>query len=270
MSEQTDRLTELLINFGLTDEEAKLYRYLVQYGANTALKISRELHLARTKVYRILDSLYNKRLVNQKLDGRGLKFETESFGNLELLIKDQENKINSLKNNLPVLNEELIKISSTNQADSKVLYYHGIEGLKQVTWNSLRADGELLIFEIQQMSAFLDFGFCEDVRKEFVQRKINVKELTNEKKISAWTDVKEFPTKYWQSRYVDPKKLKMEFEILIYNNVFAMYNYKEKEIYCVEIYDQYLANMQKQLFNYLWYDAKKMKLLNQNGESSIV
>lgn len=270
MSEQTDRLTELLINLGLTDEESKLYLYLVKNGANTALKISRDLHLARTKVYRILDTLYGKRLVNQKLEGRGLKFETESFRNLDLLVKDQENKLNGLKNNLPILFEELNRISRTSSFSSKILYYEGVEGLKQVTWNSLKAQSELRIFEIATMSQFLDFGFCEEVRQEFVNRKVHVRELCNQKKIAGWTNVTEFPKKYWQCRYLDPKKLAMKFEILIYNEVVCFYNYENEHIFCAEIYDSRLAEMQKQMFDFLWDSARKMRIVNENGEAVVM
>jgi len=270
VSVQTDRVLELLLGIGLSFDEAPLYLYLVKNGPNTALKISRDLHLARTKVYRILDKLEEKKLVNQQLQGRGLKFEADTYKNLELLLFEQENKLNSLKTCIPILYKDLEGLAYVPQSNSKILYYHGMNGLKQVTWNSLKAKGGLCLFELADMSAFLDYGFCEEVRQEFVNRGVHVRELSNLKKMPGWTNVLEFPKHFWSCRYIDPKKLKVRFEILIYNNVVCLYNYEGKEIFCVEIYDESLAKMQKQLFDFMWDNAKKMKILDEHGEATVL
>lgn len=135
---------------------------------------------------------------------------------------------------------------------SKVINYVGIEGLKQVTVNSLRAKGELRIFEIENMGSFLNFGFCEEVRQGFIDRNIHVKELTNQENQPAWTKVQKFVDGYWECRYVDPKVLQTHLEMVIYNDVVALYAYKEKHIFCVEIYNPNLATMQKQMFDFIW------------------
>src|SRR4051794_28718597 len=77
-------------------------------------------------------------------------------------------------------------------SQSKVVNYFGLEGLNKVTLHSLRADGELLIIEIENMSAFLDYGFSEEVRQQFVEKKIHVRELTNQKIQKPWTQVEQF------------------------------------------------------------------------------
>ena len=143
---------------------------------------------------------------------------------------------------------------------SKIINYSGIEGLKQVTLNTLRAKGELLMFEIENMSAFLNYGFCEEVRKGFVKNKIHVRELTNQKKQPAWTNIEDFVSGFWDCRYIDPKILEMHVEIAIYNDVIAFYNYKDGNIFCVEIYNKKFAAMQKQVFNFMWHYAQKVKV----------
>lgn len=88
MSDQTDSLAGSLTPFGLSLEEAKVYLFLAQSGIFSALQISREVHMARTKVYRILDKLIAKKLVSVGLDDMGKKFGANSYQGLELLVKE--------------------------------------------------------------------------------------------------------------------------------------------------------------------------------------
>lgn len=143
---------------------------------------------------------------------------------------------------------------------SKVFNYSGEEGLKKVTLNSLKAKKELLIYEIDTMNSFLNYGFSEDVRKGFIKNNIHVRELMNHPEQEKWTEVEEFVKNYWQCRYVDPKILKTNVETLIYNNVVAFYDYKDGKIFCVEIHNKKLADMQKQVFNFVWEYAQKVKV----------
>jgi len=269
MSVQTDNLFPLLKPFGLTPEESSIYLLLLSEGKKTALALSRQLHIGRTKVYRILDKLYQIGLVNQQVAERGLQFAAYDVSQLETLIKQKEIELNILKNNSSEIIKTMRQMNRNHVTDSQVRYYSGVEGLKQVTWNSLQTQNELLIMEIKDMSAFLNQQYCEKVREEFVTRKIHIRELSNQKRISAWTNVETLPNQFWQCRYLDPRELNLQFEVLIYNNVYAMYNYTDQTVFCVEIYDTKLTQMQKQLFNFLWNKAKIMKKTGHGGTCSV-
>lgn len=151
---------------------------------------------------------------------------------------------------------------------SKVINYSGLDGLKKVTLNSLKAKGELFIFEIDTMSAFLNYGFSEEVRKGFVKNKIHVKEIMNHSKQPPWTEVEEFVKDFWECRYIDPKILNTNVEILIYNDVIAFYDYRDEKIFCVEIHNKKLADMQKQVFNFVWHYGTKLKI-GKGGATSL-
>jgi hypothetical protein len=77
----------------------------------------------------------------------------------------------------------------------------------------------------------------------------------------------EMVDKYWEIRHIPAKQLKIKFEILIYNDVYVMYRYQGREIFCVEIYNQELTDMQRQIFEYMWAKARKFKVLNRQGEA---
>jgi len=270
MSDQSDKLVHLLKPFGLDTHEAEIYLLLLKNQPMTALTLSRQLHLARTRVYRILDKLIAKGLIRQKLAARGLRFEAVSHTQLEALVLLKEQEAKMLKESLPFITKELAQVAAQGKNRSKVLYYSGIEGLKQIQWNSTKAHGELLIYEIKNMAAFLEYDFCEEVRERLVENRIFVREITNQKRVEDWTEVTQLVKKYWQVRYLDPQKLEIQFEVMIYNDVYTMYSYLGNEIFCVEIYNNQLAHMQKQLFDFIWQAAAPLKIINEHGVAEVV
>ena len=271
MSENIDTTISLLSQFGVSELEAKVYLAILTGRGDTALALSRQLHLARTKVYRLLDNLLAQKLVVTRVGERGMRFVATSPSQLELLLSDREHELIRLRQSLPMLQSQLAQLSATESgAKPKVLYYHGIEGLKQVTYNSLRARGELLTYELETMNAFLSRGWAEDFRSKFVVNKIHTRSLVNATKMAAWTDVTEMVKHYWEMRHLDPRGNPFQFEILIYNNVYVMYRYTGDDIFCVEIYSQELADMQRLLFEYLWAVAKKFKVLDDHGTAELI
>ncbi|MFC1780258.1 helix-turn-helix domain-containing protein, partial [Patescibacteria group bacterium] len=139
MSKQTDKLSRLLKPFGLNEEESSIYLVLLEKGTNSALEISRLLHMGRTKVYRILEKLTEKNLINEIMDESGKKFEASSIDKLEMMIGEKENELEKLKESKDEIFKELEFFKGKKSKKSKTLYYSGLNGLKQITWNSLKA-----------------------------------------------------------------------------------------------------------------------------------
>lgn len=270
MSKNIDTLTSQLSSLGLSEEEIKVYLALVEGRGDTALALARVTGLARTRVYRLLDNLIAHCFVVTKLGGRGSRFVAAPIDSLDFLLFDREHELVKLRSLLPALKAGLSELSEKPADSSQVLYYHGLEGLKQVTYNSLRASGELLTFEIGTMNDFLSEKEAENLREKFVTNQIHTRTLTNATYLYPWTDVAEMVEKYWQIRHLAPGKHPFQFEILIYNDVYCMYRYHGSDIFCVEIHSQELADMQRQLFEYLWVGAKKFKVLDSHGAAQLL
>ena len=266
---QTDTLSKHLSNYGLTDEEIKVYLYVLENGFQSALHISRKLHLGRTKIYRILDDLTKKGLVNHKLGSRGLEFGALSYRQLEFLLIEKEKQLQGMKQSAPILYEQLEKLVPFSYQQSQVLYYSGKEGLEQVTWNSTKAKDKLRIYELSDMNAFMDYRKAELMRKRYVENKIMVHQLTNATSIPESTNIEELVTQLWEVKHIPPLEILIQFEVLIYNDVYAIYSYQGKEVFCVEIYNEQLSSMQKELFDFIWKHAKKMRILNKRGMARI-
>ncbi len=269
MSTEIDNITAHLITLGLDADESTVYLTLLQHDAISVLELSRLTKIGRSKVYRLLERLRDKNLTKSFVNESGLRFQAQPYQNLEGLIKTQEAKTAELKHSLPSVFGDIANLLSDDGMGSRLRYYSGIEGLKQITLNSLEAKDELLIYELKDMSAFLDFGFAEEVRQDLVKRKIHTRELTSLTEMPPWTKVTEQVVKFWEPRYIDPKELEVKFELLIYNNTFAMYTYLNGEIFCIEVHSKALAHMQKQLFNYVWNRATPMQKIGNEGAAAL-
>jgi|GEM_PF-444647 len=271
MSEQTDNIITLLEPFGLAAEEAKIYLALLEFGTLSALEISRKLHMGRTKVYRILDKLITYELVVNEYDEVGFKFVASPPEKLTFLIARQEGEVAALKQSLPGIQEKLGQLAGSGQPGSKVLYYRGKRGLSQVNFNLLRANGGFCSFEVSNADAYMDHDEAELLRREIVKANIHIKSITNMKYMPPFTKVTQMVRNLWEIRYIDPKEFEIKADVFIYNDVYALCHYLQGgDVFCVEMMNQELTNMQKQLFEYLWTRAKPLTILNDQGEVKLI
>ena len=152
---------------------------------------------------------------------------------------------------------------------SKIIHFEGREGLLRLTLNSLEAIGELLIYETSYASLndYLDKGKAEEIRQELLNRAIKVKEISNQPYHENYTQVRGYHERVMDIRYIDPNKLKIETELMIYNDVVVYYTVKPP-LFGVEIHDKELALMQKQIFEFVWNSAER-PMLGKNGRTSI-
>lgn len=267
---QTDNLPVLLLPFGLSDEEARIYLYLLEKRITTALNISRNLHIGRTKVYRLLDKLIDKQLVAQRVDSAGFKFVANDPEQLNLLLSKKEGELAGLRKSLPNILAVLENKAGSSQPGSQIIYYRGKNGLSQVNWNLLRAKGEFLSYEVATANVYMPNQEAEKLRRQLVERKIKTRTITNKKSIDSFTEVTDMIKCWWQIRYIDPVILNIKADIFIYNDVYAVCHYLDNnDIFCFEMHNHQLAKMQKQLFENLWKQGKKMTIVNNQGKAVI-
>lgn len=270
MSTQTDNLLALLEPFGLTQEESKIYLELLEKNTSTALSLSRSLHISRTKVYRILDKLIEKELVIQQLDSSGFKFIANDPSQLSLLLSKKESELIALQKNLPHVIDLLQSKVGSEKSGSKILYYRGQEGLSQVNWNLLKAKDQFFSYEVSTANAYLPQIEAEKLRQALVDKKIFIKTLTNKTYQEPYTEIIELVKNWWQLKHISSKTLEIRADIFIYNNVYAVCNYLDSgDIFCFEIYNENLAQMQKDIFTKLWHDAVPMLPLDDKGGMKI-
>lgn len=253
--------------YGLDEIEAKIYLHLLQSGSLSPLNLSREISINRSRIYRYIDKLVSKKLVELIMEGRGKKLKASDPGNLELLFQEKEHKAKMQREILPDLLKELIKLPAMLEKEFELRHYYGIEGIRQMLWNHLLAsDRQILAYSYQNRNEMVGKSFAEKIREEQVLRKIKLYEIENETDQGDYwyTDVSKWG-KYYNSRYIPPEILMVHQYIGIVNNTVSLINWHDKEFVGIEIENKTYAGTQRQMFWKFWdiahdYVAKDNKI----------
>jgi len=256
MNEQI--IKEQLIRFNLSETEVVLYLYLLKNGSKTPLELSREININRTKIYRLIEFLLNKKLIEKFSSERGLKIKAAPPQNLQLSILNEEEKIKNNKDIFPSLIRSLSLLPGIIHEQFEVVHYQGTEGLKQMLWNELRAK-EILVFGYENTNQFTGKKFADKFREEVVLRKIKLKEIGNSsdyknKDQSFYNNALGWEKAY-QYKQLSEKILNIKHHIIVFNNTFAIINWKDSKA-GIEVINKPLADMQRQNFWHYWKLAK--------------
>lgn len=111
-----DIIQEKLLNFGISQNESKIFVFLSKHGSKSAIEITRLLRISRTETYRIINTLQNRGMISSTID-HPVKFSALPIGKaLDLLIRtemenirmlhDQKNEIIKIWNLLPSFAKE--------------------------------------------------------------------------------------------------------------------------------------------------------------------
>ena len=133
-------IAEFLDKLGFSAEAISLYTALTQNGPLTLLEASRKANLERTKLYRLIDELKDQGLVEEIPAYKRRTIKAASLSTLEMMVREQEVKSKSLAGTLPAFSQAIQSLVHSVPANN-VIYYHGREGIKQMTWHLLRCKG---------------------------------------------------------------------------------------------------------------------------------
>lgn len=249
-----NQIIENLLKLGIEEKASNLFVSLLETGPQTPLSLSRNTNINRTTIYRELEKLKESGLIEEILEENTTLFQASDPNSFNLLIVQKENEISRMKSQLPTLLSQISQITPISP-NTKVLYYRGQKGIQQLLWNTLKAKDEQVGLGYTDWNDAAGRSFAEEVRHEYVQRRIYLREILNQK-TSGYTDSKDFLDKFYRGRCISPKILTIKHDTYIYNNVFAYMHYYNKEYFGVEIHNQEIANTEKQVFEILWKMAK--------------
>jgi hypothetical protein len=114
------------------------------------------------------------------------------------------------------------------------------------------------IIELSMLDGLMDKETAESIRSEIIAKNIPVRQLTNLSEIYAdWTQFTKELQELMQIRCIPTEIFSIQNEILIFDDIVAMYRV-EPEIYYVEIEDVNYASMMRDFFDNLWNISQAM------------
>lgn len=250
MSKDVNKLLQNLQKFGMSEEEATVYMYLVERGLVSVLTMSRELKLSRPKLYRILERLMGLKLVEKEAGG-GSRYKATAYAYLDMLITEREREIQKVKELKPEVFEALTGLSASKFSVEEMREYSGQEAYVEMIKNASKARG-VLVWESPEMLLHRTKEAAEAVVNSWKDSRAKVRVLSNQKTVDTEAMPESFVKKHWESKWVDPKKMLIVNEVLVYGDVVALAGTEGGQIYCVEYKSRLLADMQRQMFGLAW------------------
>lgn len=204
MNEQSIR--QFVEKLGTSKTGTSIYLHLIYQGPKSISRLETESKYSRYILQKEISILLKKNLITKDDSGKTVVYSVKSVHTLKDLLKEKQEKLKKTSVALDDTIEFLEKSFHRVEKKSKIVHYSGINGLQQIVWNSQKAQGTLRLFQVEELSQFLNFGFYDTVREIYLKNNIRYLELSNEDDVEGWTDIEEF-INIWEIRYIDPKSL---------------------------------------------------------------
>lgn len=265
--EQKKGLIAEVMRFGASEQAARVYLALVQYGPQGIVSLTKLSGYGRNVVYRLVEELSVLQLISILEKSWGKEYAAHSSNAFEAIIARKEAEAADLRLSLESTVAALTTLGAGNSTPSKVVHFEGLNGLKQVNWNLTKAEGEFRVYEQSHLDEYLDIAFVQKFRRRIMARKLITYDLKNKKTVKGYDDsqYQEYARVHSKMRYIDPTILEIQFEMYIYNNVVTLLDYVSDQPHCVEIHNMRLAQMQKQIYDAVWSQAQELVFDEETG-----
>jgi sugar-specific transcriptional regulator TrmB len=250
---------KLLTNSGLDKNQAEVLEYLLMNGEAKASEIAKKTTLGRGLVYKALVELENLQLVIKKeKDGEVASFLAEHPINLKKILEEKqrvlEEKKKEIEKSRDLLNHslpDLVSVYNLSHHKPGVRYYEGLEGFREVLFDSLNSKTEIYTFV--DMNALV--GQVADINTEYVKKreKLGIKK----KVIVADTEenrkfIKELSLEILEVKFLKQKFYPFNCSMQIYDNKVSYMVLKENQMISILIEDPNIFLTQKLFFEFIW------------------
>ena len=249
--------TKILVNLGLTEDEATIYNSLLEYGQMPARTVALRSSIGRQLTYKILDDLIKKGIVEKKETGtKILLFVPVHPRELEKLL---EKKREEVKNTEKALEESLGgMISKYNLFIGKpnVQFFEGLEGIKNVALDSLNSKTNICSFI--DTDVLLDI--YPELNKEYVSKRLknNVKKkiISTDSKIVR--EIAKNDDKNFTEQRIVKHKIQFATIVMIYDNKVSFITLDPKKNIGIIIEDPDIYKTNQAIFDYIWEGAEQL------------
>jgi sugar-specific transcriptional regulator TrmB len=264
--QETTSIEEHLIQFGLTQYEASIYIALTGSHPSTALELSRLLRLPRTTIYDQLANLIEKGFVERIVKYKSQQFRAYPIDILTNTLDKEKKHVETLSASYEYLKSHIQEKHTTLSTTTQVRYYHGQAGIRQMMWNALSAQKENIGYSIMGRKEIVGATFLHRFLEEFARKNLVDRVLINPTPHTLQyidngnLSIQGKLANFERIRTLPVSQLHITGDTTIYNDVFAVMYWKQKEIVGVEIENPELVAMQKSIFETLWKLAKPLKI----------
>ncbi len=265
MNKQEKIISEFLMQLGYAVEAIEIYLALIKNGPSTLLKIAKSCGVERTKLYRTVDKLIESGILEEVPEYKRRTVKAVDINTIEGLVREKELEALNLKSSLSLFTSTVQEYSKDDTPKVNVVYYKGQEGLKQMIWHITNCKGLYRTYSYRFWNDIAGDKFTLEINKEMLAKKFKVHDLYSDQYLKYkenWMKTKgKKPAgdwSFWDARFISEKIVKINQNIDIYNDIVAYSYWDGTDMFGVEIQNQRVADMQKQIHDTLWKLSKRV------------
>lgn len=242
-------IKKLLKNIGLNEKEAAVYLATLELGEAKAAEVSNRADLNRVTCYDILDKLIHKGYIST-YNKKNLKFFSATSP------KDIWEEVKTRQNEFESALPQLMNLHDKRSGDSKIHYYEGLDGIKQIYKDSLHSKTEILNYANSQAIRAHWKDYQNEYVKERVKRRIFLRGIALK---DEWGDrIVAEKHMYRDIRLVTPGPFDFNNQINIYDDKVSFVSFGKDRLVGMIIESAEMADAQRAIFLMAWEYATKM------------
>lgn len=248
---------ELLINLGLTQDEASIYTVLLEGGFMPARTVATRASLGRPLTYKILDDLIIKGVVEKKdTGGKVSLFAPVHPRELEKLIEKKKTDIDNTKRALDESLGSMISKYNLFIGKPNVQFFEGLDGIMKVALDSLSSTTDICSF----VDTDVLLEIYPELNKEYVSKRLknNVKKKIISTDSSIVREIAKNDNKEFTEQRIVSKKIHFATIVMIYDNKVSFITLDPQKHIGVIIEDPDIYNTNLAIFNYIWDGAEQL------------
>lgn len=256
----TSPLTDTLTKAGFDLYVALIYVALAEGGEMGVPALQKKTTLSRAAIYDGLNLLMADGYVFHRKKGRSAFYQAEHPNKLLALISEKQRETALLSDEIKNTVQTLT--GSYNLANNKpgVKFYEGDEGIREVTFDSLKSQGDILTF----LDVDATQRYVPGMNKEYVEKRVKL----NIKKRMIVPDTPATRVRYANySPLLEVKLLPKDMKpfktiVQIYNNTVSFSTLNEEKKIGIIIEDTQITDLHRNLFEYMWRTLPIFKTIN--------
>ncbi len=269
MHKQEEIIKNFLTQLGYSNDAILIYIGLIKEGPSTLLQISKSCKLERTKLYRLIEDFVKNGVVEEVPAYKKKTVKAVDLNTIEFLVRKKLSEANSLNESFQFFSDSVKALESKNIPNVNVTYYRGIEGMKQMIWHLTNCNGLYRTYSYRFWNDIIGDKFTLELNKVMLEKKFKVHDIYSDQYLKykkSWMKAKgKKPAgdwSFWKSKFISERIVKIDQNIDIYNDIVAYSYWDGDDIFGVEIQNQRVADMQKQIHDVLWKQGKKVDELD--------
>jgi sugar-specific transcriptional regulator TrmB len=251
MAIQNEKLLGSLTQFGLNENEAKVYLAALSLGPTTVLKISKVTEIKRTTVYEVVDALIAKGLMKKEIRGFKTLYVSEHPERLE-------NTLDSKRAILSRVLPELEGMYNLKGTESTIKYYEGLKAIENI-YDELLADLKPHDFYYATSNIAEWQGLDEEFFiKKHVEKRAGMRVQTKLLFTDSPTAQKRLTTQknFNEEIRLLPKESDIHVDLVVTPYKLVMFQLKQPLVALV-IENRPMIEMHKNMFDILWNSLLK-------------